>query len=117
MMALGRRSKWASMRPEQPLVGDLAGAERLDRDGQRAGDADGVGELDLEAVGEPGGDHVLGHPAGGVGGAAVDLRRVLAAEGAAAVARHAAVRVDDDLAAGQARVAHRAADHEAARWG
>src|SRR6478735_4994728 len=48
----------------------------------------------------------------GVGGRAVDLGRVLAGEGAAAVAGHAAVGVDDDLAAGQAGVAHRAADLE-----
>ena len=85
---------------------------RPKRDGP--GDADAVGDLDLEAVGEPGGDDVLGDPAGGVGGRAVDLRRVLAREGAAAVAGHAAVRVDDDLAAGQAGVAHRPAGHEAA---
>ena len=77
-------------------------------------DADRVGDLDLAAVGEAGGDDVLGDVARGVGGRAVDLRRVLAAERAAAVAGHAAVGVDDDLAAGQAGVADRAADDEAA---
>src|SRR3546814_15889222 len=45
---------------------------------------------------------------------AVDLGRVLAGERAAAVAGPAAVGVDDDLAPGQAAVAHRAADHELA---
>ena len=78
------------------------------------GDADRVGDLDLAAVGEAGGDHVLGDVAGRVGGGAVDLRRVLAGEGAAAVAGRAAVGVDDDLAAGEAGVADRAADHELA---
>src|SRR5690606_8560400 len=53
-----------------------------------------------------------GHPAGRVRGGAVDLGRVLAGEGAAAVPGVAAVGVDDDLAAGQAGVAHRAADLE-----
>src|SRR4029078_5662970 len=58
------------------------------------------------------GHHVLGHPAGRVGGRAVDLARVLAAERAAAVATHAAVGVDDDLASGEATVGVRAAEHE-----
>ena len=63
---------------------------------------------------ESGRDDVLRDPARGVRGGAVDLGGVLAAEGAAAVATHAAVRVDDDLAAGQAGVAHGAAHDEAA---
>ena len=76
--------------------------------------ADRVGDLDLAPVGQPGGDHVLRHPAHRVRGRAVDLRRVLAGERAAAVPGVAAVRVDDDLAAGQPGVAHRAADLEPA---
>ncbi len=93
---------------------DLLGAEGLDHDRDRVRDADGVGDLHLGALGEAGGDDVLGDLAGGVGGGAVDLRRVLAGEGAAAVAGHAAVGVDDDLAAGEAGVADGAADDEAA---
>ena len=99
------------------LVGDDAGAEGLDEDADRGGLADGVGDLRLAAAGEARGDDVLGDPAHGVGRGAVDLRRVLAGEGAAAVAGHAAVGVDDDLATGQAGVAHRAADDEACRSG
>jgi hypothetical protein len=83
-------------------------------DRHRLGHADGVGELDLAAIGEAGGDDVLGDVAGHVGGGAVDLGRVLAREGAAAVAAHAAVGVDDDLAAGEARVAVGAAEDELA---
>src|SRR3989442_1006637 len=60
------------------------------------------------------GDDVLRPVARRVGGRAVDLRRVLARERAAAVARRAAVGVDDDLPAGEASVTHRAADHELA---
>ena len=75
-------------------------------------DADRVGDLDLAALREAGGDDVLRHIARRVGGRAVDLRRILARERAAAVRRSAAVRVDDDLPPGQARVAHRPADHE-----
>src|SRR5690606_16535012 len=95
-------------------VPDLAGAEGGDRDRGRLGDADGVAHLHLAAVGQAGGDHVLGDVARGVGGGTVDLGRVLAGERAATVAGPAAVGVDDDLAAGQAAVAHRAADHELA---
>ena len=76
--------------------------------------ADGVRDLDLAAVGKTRRDDVLGDVARRVGGRAVDLGRVLAAERAAAVTGHAAVGVDDDLAPGQAAVPHRAADHEPA---
>ncbi len=46
----------------------------------------------------------LADVARGIGGAAVHLGRVLAGEGAAAVAGVAAVGIHDDLAAGQAAV-------------
>ena len=76
--------------------------------------ADGVGQLHFAAVGQPRGHDVLGHVAGHVGRAAVDLGGILAAERAAAVAAPAAVGVDDDLASGQSAIAVRAADHEPA---
>ena len=113
----GRRSKCSCDQLRDLGVGILLGAEGLDHQRDRVGDADRVGDLDLAAVGEPGGDHVLGHVARHVGGRAVDLRGVLAGEGAAAVAGHAAVGVDDDLAAGQAGVADRARRSRTARWG
>ena len=90
------------------------GVERVEVHADRIGVADGVGELQLAACGEAGRHDVLRHPAAHVGGAAVDLRRILARERAAAVPAHAAVAVDDDLAAGEAGVALRAADDEAA---
>ena len=96
------------------LARNPLGAVGLDHRRERVRHADRVGKLDLAAIGQPRRDDVLGHVAGRVGGRAVDLRRVLAREGAAAVARSAAVGVDDDLAAGQAGVAHRAADLELA---
>src|SRR5205085_7476812 len=74
----------------------------------------GIGDLDLALAREAGGDDVLGDVTRGVGGRAVDLGRVLAREGTAAVRAGAAVGVDDDLAAGQAAVTLRAADDEAA---
>src|SRR6476661_8733379 len=75
-------------------------AERLDVDGHRMGDADRVCDLDLAALGEPGGDEVLRDVTRRVRGRTVDLRRVLARERTASVRSGASVRVDDDLAAG-----------------
>src|SRR5690349_14700947 len=77
-------------------------------------DADGVRHLDLAAICEARSGDVLCHVARRVRSRAVDLRRILAGERAAAVRSRAAVGVDDDLATGQAGVAHRAADHELA---
>ena len=78
----------------------------------RLGHADGVGQLHFAPLGQAGRDDVLGHVPRHVSRAAIDLRRVLAAERAAAVPAPAAVGIDDDLAAGQAAVAMRTADDE-----
>ena len=96
------------------VVADGAGAVGVDIERQRLGDADRISELDRAARGEAGGDDVLGEIARDIGGRAVDLGRVLAREGAAAVRGRAAIGVDDDLAAGEAGVAVGAADLEAA---
>ena len=81
-------------RPEVEVVADelldlragiALGAEAVDLERDRVRDADRVGDLQLAAAGQAGGDDVLRHVAGGVGGRAVDLRRVLARERAAAV--------------------------------
>ena len=114
MIAAGRRSKTVGDRPSGSARPARAGAEGLDEQADRVRLADRVGDLDLAAVGQTRGDDVLGDPAHRVRRRAVDLGRVLAGERAAAVAGHAAVGVDDDLAAGEAGVAHRAADLEPA---
>src|SRR5579859_816572 len=92
------------------LHGDRLGAEALYEEPDRHRLADGVGHLGLATVRQPGRDHILGHPPHRVGGAPVDLRRVLAGERPSPVPGHAAVGVDDDLPPGQPGVAHRAAD-------
>src|SRR5207302_8586270 len=51
---------------------DLAGAVGIDIDGQRFGNADCVGKLERAALGEPGGDDVLGEVPRGIGGGAID---------------------------------------------
>ncbi len=111
-MPLGVRGNNFAHQFAQPLVVDLAGAVGVDQDAHRLGNADGIGQLDLAAIGQSGGDDVLGDVPGHVGGAAVDLGRVLAAERPAAVPRPAAVGVDDDLSPGQSAVAVRPADDE-----
>src|SRR4051812_5627746 len=90
------------------------GAVQVDIERERLGDADRVGELDRAAPGEARGDDFLGEVAADIGGGAVALGRILAGEGAAAVRRGAAISIDDDLAAGEAGIAVRAADLEQA---
>ena len=96
----------------QFLLGDCTGAEGLNQDAHGFCHADSVSKLHLASFSQARGDYVLGDVARHVGCGAVNLCRVLTAEGAAAVASHAAVGIHDDLASGQAGVAHRAAHNE-----
>ena len=117
MIAAGRRSKCSCTSVGQLRRVDLGRAERLDHHRDRVRDADRVRDLHLAALGDAGGHDVLRHVAHRVRGRAVDLGGVLAAERAAAVAGHAAVGVDDDLAAGEPAVGVRAAELERCRSG
>ena len=114
MMPLGVSEKFLRTSSVSLRVAQLAGAEGFDEHADGLGHADGVGELDFGLVGEAGGHDVLGDVAGNVGSGAVDLGRIFAGECAAAVTAHAAVGVHDDLAAGEAGIAHGSADDEAA---
>ena len=87
----------------------------VDEDRQRFRYANGVGDLEGAFVGQAGGDHVLRHIARRVGGRPVDLGRVLAGKGAAAVQGGPAVGVDNDLAASQAGVSIGSAPDETSR--
>ena len=93
----------------------MGGAVGVHIESHRLGHADGVGHLHQHLVADTRSHHVLGDMARGVGRRAVHLRGVLAAEGAAAVGTAAAVGVDDNLAAREARVAVGTADDELAR--
>src|SRR5258706_3972091 len=68
---------------------DLLRAERLDENRHRMRDADRVRDLDLATLGEARCDDVLRDVACGIRGRAIDLRRILAGERAAAVRRSA----------------------------
>ncbi len=96
------------------LVHVLAGVLQVDIDRQRTRDADRVADLDGAAIGQSGRHDVLRQIAAGIGGGAVHLGRVLAAERAAAMRGGTAIGIDDDLASGQSAVAVRAADDELA---
>ena len=109
-------------KPEAPAdnlgderVGQGARSLGVDVHADRLGDTDRIRQLDLATFRQPGRDDILGDVAGHVGSRAVDLCGVLAAECTAAMAAHAAVGVDDDLAPGHAGIAVRPADHELAR--
>src|ERR671918_2522845 len=91
---------------------DLLGPEGVDRERHRMCRADRVRDLDLETVGQSRRDEVLGGEPRHVRRRAVDLRRVLAREAAAAVRRHPSVAVDDDLPAGETGVGLGSADLE-----
>ena len=112
-VARGQRHAFGDRSLEAGIV-DGAGAMRVGIDGYRLGNTDGIGDLYGAALGQAGGDDILGEITRGIGRRTVDLRRVLAGEGATAMRRGTAIGVDDDLAAGQSGVAVRAANHEVA---
>ncbi len=110
----GRQREVLPDQLHDPLVGNLAGSEgvHVDRGGLR--NPDGIGKLELALVREPCGDNVLGHVARGVRARAVNLRRILAGECAAAVPADAAIGINDDLPSGHSCVPFRPADDELA---
>ena len=94
---------------------NLTRAESVDPHAHRLSHADCISQLYLGLVGQPRCHNVLGDVAGHISRRTVHLGRILAAESAAAVTARAAVGVDDDLAARQAGVAHRSANHKSSR--
>src|SRR5215211_2448972 len=91
------------------------GAERLDHYADGVGDADRVGHLRQTPACEARRHEVLRDPPCGIRGRAVDLRCVLAGEGAPAVRGRTPVRIHDDLASRKASVALRPTRYEPAR--
>ena len=90
-------------------LGLLPRTLRINENRAGLGDTDSVGELHLADIRQAGGDDILGDIARHVGGAAIDLAGILAAEGAASVTASTSVGVNDDLASGQTRICGRAA--------
>src|SRR6266446_4612118 len=88
------------------FFGNGGRAEGFRHNGDRLGNADGVSQLHFRLSRETSGHNVLCDVARHVAGRTVYLRGILARECAAAVTAVSAVGVDDNLAAGQTRVAH-----------
>ena len=72
----------------------------------------GVGDLYLDAVGNPGRHEVLGYVSCGVGGAAVHLARVFPRKGTSAVGAVPPVGINYDLSPGEAGIAVGSPYHE-----
>src|ERR1035437_5681533 len=92
-----------------------AGAEGLNANADRIGNANGVSQLNFCPLGQAGGNDVFGDVARHVSRAAVDLRRIFSRESAAAVTPGSAVGVHDDFAAGEPGLAHGSPDHKSSR--
>ncbi|BBG31385.1 glutamyl-tRNA reductase [Zymobacter palmae] len=99
---------------DDTAVADAARAEGVDGDGRRFRHTDGVGDLDFAFIRQTRCHDVLRDIAASVSSAAVNLRRILTGERTATVTRHATVSINDDLAASQTTVAHRATNDEVA---
>ena len=76
-MPLGRRSKCSRTR-QSVFFADFAGAEGIDGNRSRFGNADGVGNLDLALGCQAGGYDIFRNIAAGVGGGTVHFGRVFA---------------------------------------
>src|SRR5262245_22668588 len=90
----------------------IARSKRVDAHRNRLCTTDGVRDLTLGALRKSVLPRLSSNEAAEVRAATIDFRRILAAERAAAVAAHTAVRVDDDLATGDAAVGRRTAFDE-----
>ena len=84
--------------------------ECVERDRNRLGSSDDVGDLDLTAACELGGNDIFCQEAAGVSSGTVHFGRIFAAETASAVASHASVGIDDDLPSRDSGVGCRSAD-------
>src|SRR6185436_709460 len=95
--ALGRQADELGQDGLDPGFIDGARAVRIDIERERLGNTDRVAELDRAAPGEPRRNNIFGEIAADIGGRAIDLGRVFAGEGAAAMGACTAIGVDDDL--------------------
>ena len=93
---------------------DETGTVQVDIERHRIGNADRVRDLDRAAIGQAGCHDVLRQIARNISRRAVNLRRVLARESAAAMRGRTAIRINNDLASGEAGVAIGATNDETA---
>src|SRR5579859_3354571 len=95
--ALGGQREILAHQRGDALFRDVFGAEGIDHNGDRFGNANGVGELDLGFTGQARGHNVLGDVASHVASRTVHLGRIFAGKGAASVTAVSAIAVHDNL--------------------
>src|SRR5262249_19155098 len=79
---------------------DPSGTKRIDADRHRVCDSNCICQLDLNPIRQSGGDHILGNVSRHIAGGAVNLRRILSGERAAAMTAHAPIAIYDNLSSG-----------------
>jgi len=90
-------------------------AVRVDVNGERLCDTDGVGDLDKAAAAELSSNEGLGNPASSVSSRAVDLGRILTGEGTTTVSTPTTVSINNDLTTSQTSITVGTTDDELAR--
>ena len=88
----------------------------IDGDRNRSGKTDGPGQLDFASRRQPGGNDIFCHVARGIGRRTIDLRRIFTGKRPAAVARCAAIGIDNDFAPGQAAIRSGPTVDKRPRW-
>jgi hypothetical protein len=78
---------------------DFFGPKRIEADGHWVGMSDGVGELDLDPVGQARRDYIFGDVAAHIRGTAIYLGGIFAAESPASMSPRTAIGIDDNFAA------------------
>ena len=78
---------------------DFFGAKRVEAHGNWVGVSDGVGELDLDPIGQARRDDIFGYVAAHIRGTAIYLGRIFTAESPASVSPRTAIGIDDNFAA------------------
>ena len=101
----------------KPCGFHASGAKSFYQDRSRLSNANGIGNLDLTTIGQPGSDNILCDVSAGIGGGPVDLGWIFAGEctttvgssggrSAAPMACSAAIGIHDDFAPGKSAISH-----------
>ena len=100
---------------DDDVIIDLAGAKCFYMDRNRAGNANGIGQLYFDFISQTCSYNVLGYITGCIRCRTVYLCGILAGEAATAMTGHATIGIDDDFPSREARIALGTADDETAR--
>src|SRR5699024_4915395 len=90
-------------------------SERLDAYRYRLRHGNRIGELQFATVRQFGGDDILRHITGSVGGRSVYFGRILPRKGSPSVTRIPTVRIDNNFTTSQSSIPLRTTDHKPSR--